>query len=173
MSAKLDPKSFPAWVAKLDKSGLPLPKVMIALDPGETTGLAVFNEANLVEAKQLATHSIYSGTDILIEVLDKYKPDMVVFEDYRIYDFKAQSHSWGTLHTPRLIGALQSLCHQRGIKTFYQLAQQPKLFCTDQKLEQWGYYRKGLRHARDAIRHGCYYLIWKNGQFHDQNNLSL
>jgi len=32
-----------------------------------------------------------------------------------------------------------------------------KTFANDDKLEAWGFWRKGQKHARDAIRHGIYF----------------
>jgi hypothetical protein len=121
----------------------------------------------------LNTHTIYSGVRLLEEEFQYHSPDMVVYEDFRIYDWKAASLSWNTLHTPRLIGAIQTLTFQRAIKVFTQMAQQPKGFVTDAKLEQWGYYKKGQRHARDAVRHACYYLLFNNGKVHDETFLNL
>lgn len=172
-SEVFDPKSFPAWLSKLDKSGKPIPLNLIALDPGETTGYALFEQGILVEQEQLPTHTIFSGIDILRHKFETEKPDIVIYEDFRIYDWKAASLSWNTLHTPRLIGGIQTLCHLNNIPMFTQMAQQPKMFCTDQKLEQWGYYKKGQRHARDAVRHGCYYLLFNNGKTHSADNLNL
>lgn len=169
----VDPKSFPSWVTKLDKSGVARPKTLLALDPGETTGYALFKYDHMVEAGQLATHNVYAGVDLLEEMLKKHQPDMVVYEDYRVYAWKAQSHSWETLHTPRFIGAIQTLTYLRQIPVLAQMAQQAKMFCTDQKLQQWDYYQKGQRHARDAIRHGCYYLLFNNGKVHDKDSLNL
>lgn len=34
-----------------------------------------------------------------------------------------------------------------------------KTFCNDEKLKGWGFWKVGERHARDAIRHGAYFLI--------------
>lgn len=168
-----DPKSFPAWLQKLNKKNLPIPERLICLDPGETTGFAYFVDGELVSWKQLATHNIYAGIDILTEEFDTLKPTMVVYEDYRVYAHKAETHSWNTLHTPRLIGGIQTLCHQRGIPRFCQMAQQPKMFCTDVKLRHWGYYKQGQKHSRDAIRHGTYYLLFNLTKIHDEHNLNL
>lgn len=49
-----------------------------------------------------------------------------------------------------------------GIK---QMAVTAKNFCTDDKLKQWGFWQAGQKHARDSIRHGCYFLLFfRKGQ---------
>jgi hypothetical protein len=40
------------------------------------------------------------------------------------------------------------------------MAHQAKGFVTDEKLKAWGFYQKGVRHARDSIRHACYFLLF-------------
>ena len=37
-----------------------------------------------------------------------------------------------------------------------------KGFVTDAKLKEWGLWQDGLRHSRDAIRHGIYFLVVSN-----------
>jgi hypothetical protein len=32
-----------------------------------------------------------------------------------------------------------------------------KTFATDDKLEAWGFWKRGQKHARDAIRHAVYW----------------
>jgi hypothetical protein len=147
-------------------SRLPSPKeppdVLLALDPGETTGYCVFHKLALAEAGQLNTTDIDVGITRLRDTLVRVRPNVIVLENYQVYSWKAKSHSWSSLHTPRLIGALE------GYVTFMdpppplikQMAQVAKGFCTDEKLQEWGFYQRGQRHARDSIRHACYYLLW-------------
>jgi hypothetical protein len=42
----------------------------------------------------------------------------------------------------------------------YQMATTAKTFVTDEKLKQWGFWQEGMRHSRDAIRHGLYFLLF-------------
>jgi hypothetical protein len=45
------------------------------------------------------------------------------------------------------------------------MASQAKAFVTDQKLKEWGFWKEGMRHSRDAIRHGLYFLLfYKRGE---------
>ena len=136
-----------------------LPVDLVALDPGETTGYAHFHAGKLVSSSQLPTHRIKVSVPILQKVILP-STSLVVYEDYRIYAWKTESHAWASLHTPKLLGVIETVAHLTDTPTFTQMAQQAKQFCTDQKLKEWGYYQPGLQHARDAIRHGCYYLLF-------------
>lgn len=101
------------------------------------------------------------GPKVLNETIVRVKPALVVFEDYKVYGWKTDQHAWSGLHTPRLIGALETLLGVvHGIPFHKQMAHVAKGFCTDEKLTQWGYYAKGQRHARDAVRHACYYILF-------------
>lgn len=143
----------------------PYPTI-IGLDPGETTGFCILLDGHLVEAGQLATETVKLGIPLIhakLKGLGAFKqPAIVVYEDYRVYAWKTDQHTWATLHTPQMLGVIESLAYIEGLKTKSQMAQQPKQFCTDAKLKEWGYYRKGERHARDAIRHACYYLLFND-----------
>lgn len=147
---------------------------MICLDPGETTGWAIFVGTVLRASGQLDTKSFPGCARVMKDFFyiqaglgDHEYPFHVVMEDYKVYSWKSQSHSWSGVHTLRLIGAIQAILelqfsrHQvQGLT--WQSAQQGKAFCTDPKLQAWGFYKEGERHARDAIRHGCNYLLFHN-----------
>lgn len=138
--------------------------VLLALDPGETTGVAVFtcdvDAAVLSHVAQIKTWPLTLGVESFMALIDKLQPDRVVFESYQVYEWKADSHSWSQIPTVQVIGMIQTILIQRGIPYSTQTAQVAKNFVDDDKLEKWGFWQKGLRHARDAIRHACYYLLF-------------
>lgn len=154
---------------------------LVCFDPGETTGLAIFRNGQLDETSQLTTKTVDEGTEAVEQlfcslkfhpnrynVMTAFRPHnvRVVMEDYKVYGWKTDQHAWAALHTPKFIGAIIALCTIHGIPYHLQMAQQAKQFCTDDKLKGWGYYDKGMRHARDAVRHGCYYTLF-NEEDHD------
>lgn len=143
----------------------PTPKCLLALDPGETTGWAVFKDGVLANYGQLPTHTVEASVPIIMNLLEEYEPTKLVYEDYKVYGWKTQSHAWDSLHTPRLIGNIQTLCVLQNIPISAQMAQHAKQFCTDSKLKMWGYYKPGMKHARDAIRHGCYYILFNHKKY--------
>lgn len=152
-------------VRKKDKDWSP-PHKLVALDPGKTVGWAEF-----INGRLHCVQEVYLGDEpkyaLLIKQMELAKPDVVVCEDYKIYSWKAASHSWESLYTPQLIGAIRLYCEQAQLWLHLQMANTAKGFCKNKKLREWGYYEKGLKHGRDAIRHGCYWLLfnkqWKGG----------
>ena len=143
--------------------------VVIALDPGETTGYAVFVEGTLERCGELDTETLKVGYPALMDLFASVRTrtvhtPQIVYEEYRIYSWKTEQHTWAGLHTPQLIGGIEALAYVKHWPTYGQTAQVAKGFCTDDKLKMWGMYQKGQRHARDAIRHGAYYLLFNNRQ---------
>lgn len=140
--------------------------ILLALDPGETTGIACFatnhseGSTALVHASQIKTWPLEAGVENLWDLLNTLKPDSVVFESYQVYEWKSKDHVWSQIPTVQVIGMIKTLCIQKGIPYYQQTAQVAKGFCTDDKLTQWGFWQTGLRHARDAIRHACYFLLF-------------
>lgn len=134
------------------------PKRLLALDPGENTGYAVFRDGIFCDCGQQDCKEI--APQALTEIFDKYNPTHVIAEDYRIYQHKTDSHTWSNLFTPRLLGMIELLCYQREINLDWQMASAHKSFCTDMKLKEWDFWQTGMRHSRDAIRAGCYYLLF-------------
>lgn len=136
---------------------------VLALDPGETTGWSVFDRSPqgtyLADAGQVKTWPLREGVPNL-ETLLLVRPNIVVFESYHIYSWKANQHKNSEVATIQVVGMLQTLCIQRQIDYTAQTASIGKNFCTDKKLEDWGLWIPGLKHARDSIRHGCYYIMF-------------
>ena len=141
---------------------------LVALDPGGTTGYAIFNHLTLQEAGQLDTGSQEEALKLfepLLGVGDRDRNrnrniDAVVMEDHRVYQNRIEQHAGSSLSTPRLIGMIETLCLQHSIPWHKQPASMPKQFVTDEKLKAWGLYLPGKRHARDAIRHACYFILF-------------
>ena len=138
-----------------------MPEVLLCLDPGHTTGYCVFRKGKLTIAGQIRTvnqDDSINWNDVRL-LFDNIKPTQVVMEDYRVYSHKLERHSFSRVPTLRLIGAIDYLCWERSIPTFYQMATQAKGFITDEKLKRWGLYEQGQRHSRDSMRHGLYFII--------------
>lgn len=179
-----------------------LPQALLCLDPGETTGWAVFERGELTKLGQAPTVSIKTVGNskkgsksvdwpVVNDLFIMTTPTHVVCEDYRIYAHKLERHTFSSVETLRLIGGIDMICHvgfswvekaglaggqgvsipksdlklmefYEPIPISYQMAVQAKGFVTDEKLKQWGFWKDGMRHSRDAIRHGIYYLLVTN-----------
>jgi len=151
-----------------------IPSRLLCLDPGETTGWAFFNQGELDQWGQIETVTMdkQPNWNELENLIYNSCPSHVVCEDYRVYAHKLERHSNSQVVTLRLIGGIDLLCHQNyriesypnrsSIPIHYQMAAQAKGFITDDRLKAWDMWKDGMRHSRDAIRHGLYYLIITN-----------
>ena len=154
--------SFQTILEGIHGTDYDLPDKLLAFDPGETIGWAYFEFATPTKITQSTKFDDFRLASIGLEtIIREHKPDVVVIEDYRIYEQKAKAHSWGKLFTVKVIAAIETLCAQREIPVVLQMAS-AKQFCSDEKLKAWGFYQSGKPHANDAVRHGCYYLLFHN-----------
>lgn len=143
-------------------------RLVIGIDPGETTGLAAIHNGELIFSEEVrhshkevgkAAQEIQIAISLLTTVaeVDSFS---IALEEYRVYAQKAKAHTHSDLFTSRLIGAIEFICEQRGWPVEKQTASRAKGFMTDKKLRHWGFWIKGRKHSRDAIRHaGCFILF--------------
>lgn len=135
------------------------PKRLLVLDPGHTTGWSVFEDGKMTAAGQLDNYN--QGWGSVAKLFADVNPTMVLYENYRVYSHKLERHSNSEVYTVRLIGVLEFLCEViYGIMHYNQMAHQAKGFVSDEKLKAWNMYQVGQKHARDSIRHGCYFLLF-------------
>lgn len=131
---------------------------LLCFDPGQTTGWALFENSKLIKCGQLATYPVKNCIVSLTKFINEIAPDYVVIEEYRVYAHKAEDHAQNDMHTSRLIGALEYYLVITSIGYEMRGAGLAKGFATDEKLRDWNFWQVGERHARDAIRHGVYFL---------------
>lgn len=178
-----------------------IPERLLCLDPGETTGYALFENGYLKTYGQTETvilseeKGAKQGEKVidwgaLEELFCDQAPTYIVCENYRIYAHKLDRHSFSQVETLRLIGGIDMMCHNgwmerktpgdgwddelwegdpcqlityyQPVPIAYQMAVQAKGFITDERLKEWDFWKPGMRHSRDAIRHGLYFLIITN-----------
>lgn len=147
---------------------------LITFDPGQTTGYSIWDNAKLIEAGQLPTYPVVDCVVSLSKWIDEKSgwkdlspddrhlyPVHCRIEEYRVYSWKTEDHAHSDIHTARLIGCLETLLTLRGIRYTMCGAGLAKQFTNaDQpgdKLKDWGFWQRGQKHARDAIRHGVYF----------------
>lgn len=137
---------------------------LLSLDPGETTGFAVWrsdpDKIVLERCGQLDSRTIdkFNGEALHYAIFGGV--DHVVYERYSVYAHKAQQHVHSDVPTLRVIGSIETLCAQLGLSNSQQTAQVAKGFCTDDFLKRMYLWVKGMKHARDAIRHGAYFMFF-------------
>ncbi len=133
----------------------------LCFDPGHTTGWAHYQGFTLGKSGEIDTDDITKATMEVELLISEFAPDMIVIEDYRVYKWRAKHHAGSDMLTTRVIGCIETLAI---MSQYPHVIKQPahiaKGFCSDKKLREWGFYRKGEKHARDAIRHGAFYLLF-------------
>lgn len=139
---------------------------VLAFDPGETTGIChahVYpDRTEIITQNQIKSWPLEEAVKTFSWELKRACPKLVVFERYGVYSWKTQQHTNSDVPTLQVIGCLKTLCIQHSIPYIQQTAQIAKQFVTDDKLQKWGFDPKGKRHARDATRHACYFLLFGN-----------
>lgn len=139
------------------------PKVLMAIDPGQTTGYCVFNDGDLF-TNGIIPWTETSGWDLIIDKIHGVNPAVIILEDYRLYASKTNAQIGSQMNTVRIIGAIDMVAHRYHIPVVKQMAVVAKPFCTDDKLREWGFWTGINRHARDSIRHACYFLLFGDKQ---------
>lgn len=133
----------------------------VSVDPGESTGYAVWEGDDLIEA----------GTLPLWEFIDALDPTpccdgdapfervtKLVVEDWALYPWEVQNLAWDKCRTARGIGALELIARQQGWDIVLQPA---KIKEAAEAGGATAYFLRPLhpnRHANDAIRHGSYHI---------------
>jgi len=142
------------------KPGWRVPKVLLAIDPGETTGYSIFKDGELFRHGVIPWRIPVYGYNYLLDIMVANQPEVVVCEDYRLYANRINAQLGSQIPTIKIIGAIEMLCGTNKIPLFKMMASQAKGFATDDKLKEWGYYKKVNRHSRDSIRVGCHWLLF-------------
>lgn len=130
----------------------------IAVDPGSVrTGVAMFAfDDKTVEL--LSYNEVYGGLKGMLEYLDLKVPTFVshfVVEDYIVH------RTAGDPNGLRVIGAIEMWAYLHGRKhVFLQPPSGRKKAVPDDVLKRLGWYLPGEkdRNAREAVRHGCWWL---------------
>ena len=143
---------------------------ILGLDPGEVTGVAVFDMPEgqirprldlskyVLLASQCAFHFDFKA------LIDEYKPDVIVFEQFRLYPHKASVLAGSSLEPVQVIGILKYIAHEYSIPMFCTSAANAKKCYTDSKLKEHNLWVTGKQHTRDAIRHVLYYVDFGSGK---------
>lgn len=158
---------FATLLEKCRRAETPIPERLLCLDPGHTTGWCLFENGELTKWGQSDTVINRKGSnegeiswEAMLDIFKETKPTAIICEDYRVYAHKLDRHTNSPVLTLRLIGAIDFYAWDSDIPINYQMASTAKGFATDAKLKEWDFWQEGMRHSRDAIRHGIYYLLF-------------
>ena len=145
---------------------------MLVIDPGETCGYAVFQlEKNLVAEARPSDLVLFNtweaqGASIpefvipFLKILRDVKPSLVLIEDYRVYQSKAELHIGMPLRTPELIGAILGVCALTvPVMNTARIAAAKKGRWPEARMKAKFPQAKNVTgHARDAVKLGLAFL---------------
>lgn len=141
-----------------------LPFVM-ALDPGGTTGWALFNPLlpHVLCGQLSGNHhlNLFSYLQETVEPPTVLRESVIVCESFQFRQFTGFDKSKVQLDSVEYIGVVKLFSQQFGVPVQFQTASLAKHFVSDEKLRRMDWYKPtaGLVHARDALRHIIYYLV--------------
>lgn len=127
---------------------------ILAIDPGDTSGYALFSTENQLLIKYDAVKFTPLG---LFDLMNNLQPERVVYERFSLYAHKAESQINSEFYTVQLIGVIRLYCELMNIKPIVQTAQVAKQIWTDDMLKKFGYHTDS-KHTRDATRHVLTYI---------------
>lgn len=143
----------------------------LSIDPGETTGWALWEDKQLVDAGQtelipfideVADSARVLGPSSNLDLLAPFDGvKRLVVEEFKLYPWVIQDGGldFDEVRTARGIGALEFIARQAGIEFTFQPAtiKEPAMDAGARELFQRPLYEN--RHANDAIMHGWYYIV--------------
>ena len=145
--------------------------VLMAFDPGGTTGVAILNATGLESGiptpmfEHLGPHTHRLE---LWDMMNEVKPTHVIYESF---EFRNKARDNLELISRDYIGIIGLWYDLNPTCLYKQSAAQAKGFIKDSgpnanvPLKRLGWYVPGKKHAMDAARHMAYFLV--NGPHHD------
>ena len=139
-------------------------EVVLAIDPGVTTGWALLNKGDLKSWDQINPLGRNKpALEPVVQLIHNYAPLMpvVVIEKFLLYAHRRKQQTGSTFPAVEVIGATRLTTQQLQLVLVEQSASQAKGLVTDQKLRAMEMWLPGLPHVRDAVRHALYYVLTK------------
>lgn len=134
--------------------------IILAIDPGETTGVAVCTVGEYISTFNIISHNVISKWRGVETLVDNYSPDIIVAESYRLYPHLATAQAFSTMVAARVLGAIEEIAERRGIRLVEQAASiGTKLRLPDDIFQKVGRY--WTPHEKEAVKHAvayCYSL---------------
>lgn len=131
-------------------------KRILALDPGGTCGWSIWVGTELEEMGQDPPAEFFK---VLRRELER-GIDVVVYERYVLRANASRAMIGSEFEVVQVIGVVRYLCKEAGVVCIGQMPAQ-RMFFTNERLKEMGVYRRGAPHALDSVRHGLYYLAFK------------
>jgi len=129
---------------------------VLAFDPGETTGWAFFEDAAL--GPTTGTLELWGGPQGIYDLIDKYTPDFIVVENFRLFPHRQREQVGSTFPTVKVIGVIEYIAEGWSIPVVFQEPGDRK------QVKGWwstDFLPKGMRitpHERSALQHAILFL---------------
>lgn len=135
---------------------------ILALDPGGTTGWAIYQHGMDWDRGQLTGQH----HDDLWQLIDTYYPDTLVYERFLYQRREVTKGVSLVLDSLEYIGVAKLWIQRnpKGRRLVEQTPHQGKHLWTDDKVKALGLWLPGLPHAMDATRHLLYFLAITQGE---------
>jgi len=137
--------------------------IWYSVDPGSVhTGVCTWDGVQVVESRELRPQEFTEWVSAMIisALTGGGRPARIVAEEFRLEPARATALAGSTLGVVRQLGALELFCWLSSTP----LVLQPNKVLNPAKglarARGWAYHtRDGSEHARDAERHGLYFLV--------------
>ena len=136
--------------------------IVLALDPGHTTGWAAFEKGEGFNHKLIDRGTVKDWHG-LEELYERINPDIVVYEIFRLYGHKANYKAWDSFLEVEVIGVIRYLAEKFNKPIHGQTPSDGKHFFDDKKLKQLNLWDT-VTHIRDATSHALLFLTFNTGK---------
>ena len=138
-----------------------MPEYLLAVDPGLTTGIALFHCDPDPVIVWSAETDFMETCNLVNKTALEYGPRLrVVAERFIITVQTAKNSPTAASDALTMLGAVRYLCEAYGVQIVYHTSQKAKNFCPNPRLKALGFWHRGGKgHARDALRHAVTHLV--------------
>lgn len=137
------------------------PLIIIGVDPGDTTGIAIWRPGTQLTCAQLNPLSVVPALRPHVTART-----LVACETFVIGSQTAKKSR--SSHVTDVIGRVMGLCEECDARFKRQTASEAKTFAVNALLKRVGWWQPGLRHAMDAARHALLALARENPRVFDE-----
>lgn len=134
----------------------PPPAMLLAIDPGIANGFSVWRDGKPAEHGTI--RGLNKMEDWLIDFVEKYgKPDVVVYENFKLFRWKAQQQSGSAMETSQVIGKIKFWAKMNKITVVEQSPQNLSIAVKFSKMPLPK--NHDVSHHISAFNHAVYYLV--------------
>ena len=139
---------------------------IMGIDPGPTTGVVVM----AVDYKKSELESV-GAEDVtsyvrMVEIIKHHRPDLVVCEEFVLYEGKRAMQSYSNFPVPRWEGVIEYACILCDIPIRFAVAAERQQFKPPRML-RWLDLWHPSRHVKDAIAHVLAHVCKEDKAFRD------